>query len=402
MNIYLARQPIFNQRLKVIGYELLYRSGLDNRCLEADGEKATASVIVNSLITIGLDSVTRGKKAFINFSKQLLDQGSAQLFPSSQLVVEVLGNVVVDQQTLKACLKIKEQGYLLALDDFRLTANNLPLLQYADIVKIDFLATEQSEQAELIKFSRQYNKEILAKKVETLEAYNRACGLGYTYYQGYFFCRPEIVADKSIPELHFHHVKLLQEIHRPDVDFDCLEKLIRNDVALSYKLLKFINTMKFSVRLPVNSIRQAMAMLGQQQMLKWATVITLQSIGTNKPNELVVTALLRARFCENLARKLNLHENCDDLFLTGLFSLLDVFFDRPLDIILDELPLAVLVKEALLGRSNEISDIYRLVLAYEKAQWDDVSKLRLLLGLEENDLLNAYLEAIKETELVVD
>lgn len=402
MNIYLARQPIFDRRLNVIGYELLYRSGLDNYCLEADGEKATASVIINSFITIGIDSVTRGKKAFVNFSKQLLDQEAAQLFPPGNLVLEVIGSVEVDYQTLKACEKLKDWGYLLALDDFSLNSKNLPLFQLVDIVKIDFLSTDHHEQTELLEFAQRYGKQVLAKNVETLEAYNRAIGFGYLYFQGYFFCLPEIVENRSIPELYVHQVKLLQEIHKPEVDFDCLEGLIKNDVALSYKLLKFINTMKYSVRLPVTSIRQAMVMLGRKQMLIWATMITLHSIAADKSDELIITSMLRAHFCEALAYKTGIRENSDNLFLTGLFSLLDVFFDCPMKIVLEELPLSSRVKEALLGQNNDISDVYQLVLAYEKAQWDDVNRFRLALGLEEKDIQDSYLEAIKVSEAILD
>ncbi len=380
----------------------MYRSGLDNYCLEADGEKATASVIINSFITIGIDLVTRGKKAFVNFSKQLLDQEAAQLFSPGNLVLEVIGSVEVDEQTLKACQKIKDRGYLFALDDFSLNSKNLPLFQLADIVKIDFLSTDHYEQTELLQLSHRYGKQILAKNLETLEAYNRAIGFGYSYYQGYFFCRPEIVENRSIPELYVHQVKLLQEIHKPEIDFDRLEQLIKNDVALSYKLLKFINTMKYSIRLPLTSIRQAMVMLGRKQMLIWATIITLHSIAADKSDELIITSMLRARFCEDLARKTDLRENSDNLFLTGLFSLLDVFFDCPMRVILDKLPLSSQVKEALLGQSNAISDVYKLVLAYEKAQWDDVSRFRLTLGLEEKDIQNSYLEAIKLSETMVD
>jgi len=400
MIIYVARQPIFDRQLKVYGYELLYRSDMNNQCPGNDTEQRTAAVTVDSFMSIGIDAITRGKRAFVNFSKPLLNQGAALLMPSALLVVEVDEDVVPDQYTIAACAALKELGYLLVLNNITLQSKAMPLLEMANMVSLDFRDKSPEDQQTIIDYLEPYRKKILAKKIETPVEYRRARDLGYNYFQGHFFCQPEVFESKDIPAVKLHYMQLLQEIYKIEVDFDRLEKLIKQDVSLTYKLLKFINSMEFQILLPVRSIRQALTLLGQKNIIKWASLVTLRSMGLNKPNELIVTAMARARFCEELALQTDLKKSSDDLFLIGLFSLLDVFLGRTMENILNELPLTSQIKDVLLGKTNDISDIFYLVLAYERADWNQVDLIGNKLKLAKKTILKSYLIALKQTDLV--
>lgn len=394
MYVYVARQPIFNRNKAVFAYELLYRSGFDNRYPDLDADQATASTIVNSFISMGFDTITRGKKAFINFTKQHLDEETAFLIPSSSLGIEIIEDVEPDECTIDACINLKKHGYLLLLDDFSLKAKTLPLLKYVDIVKID-IGMEENELNDLLNYLKRYRTKILAEKVETLQEYERARKKGFHYFQGYFFCRPVVMEGKDISDSKLHNLQLLQELYRPEVDFDRLEALISQDLSLSYKLMRFINSAAFPLRDRIRSIRQAIVLLGQTEMIKWASLIMLRSLSYDKPDELLITAVARARFCESIAQLTYLRNQSADLFLMGLFSLLDAFLDRPMASILNELPLSDEIKGALLGEENDFKKIYELVTLYEKGRWLEAGIIAGSLGITEEDLLNCYIKSME-------
>lgn len=400
MDFYIARQPIFDRQMAVYGYELLYRSDLNNSCTEQNGEKATAAVMINSFMNMGIDTIARNKKAFINFSKPLIDQGAALLMPGSRLVVEITGEVEPDESTIAACTALKEQGYLLALDDFSLKSKSLDLLELTDILKVDYHKTSQEEQKLIIDLSKNKHKKIIAKKIENREKYQEAFDLGYDYFQGFYFCEPEILNGKDIPTFRLHHMQLLNEIHKREIDFERLEMLIKQDVSLSYKLLKYINSVQFELRLPIQSIRQALTLLGQKNMIKWASLVALRSISHDQPSELLVTSAIRAHFCENLALQTRHKSRSEDLFLVGLFSLLDAFLKRPMEEILKELPLAPDINDTLLGKESSILPILKLTLAYESTDWQQVESLKKELNISSNILLNEYLVALKNADLI--
>ena len=369
MDIFVARQPIFNRRQEVYGYELLYRSGINTFYSCLDGDQATSEVITNSFLLIGLETLTRGKIAFINFTKNLLEDEIATLLPKEQIVIEVLQDIEPDGKTLRACRRLKELGYRLALDDFIYDEKFIPLIEMSDIIKVDFLTTDKKERRALVERIGRQKISFLAEKVETREDFIQAKELGYSYYQGYFFSKPLIIASRDIPSYKLTFIRLLQEIHKPEIDFDRLEKLVKTDVSLTYKLLKFINSILFGFYSEIRSIKQALAILGEKEIRKWLSLIALQSMGKNKPDELMVTALCRARFCELVASRVGLGERSSDLFLLGMFSLIDAFLDQPMAKILDALPIAEEIKLALLGRENRFQEVYALVLTYETGNY---------------------------------
>jgi EAL and modified HD-GYP domain-containing signal transduction protein len=266
--IYVARQPIFTRNQEVFAYELLYRSGVNKFYSNLNGDQASFEVITNSFLLIGLETLTRGKKAFINFTKNLLENDVATLLPNEAIVIEILQDIEPDKKILNACRKLKELGYYLALDDFCYNRKFLPLIDLVDIIKVDFLKTEKKEREAIIQRIGKPKIHFLAEKVETREEFTQALEMGYSYFQGYFFSKPLILSGKDIPSFKIIYLKILQEINRQDLDYDRLEDYVKMDVSLSYKLLKFINSLSFGFRNEIRSIKQALVLLGQKELSK--------------------------------------------------------------------------------------------------------------------------------------
>lgn len=400
MDIFIARQPIFDIRQNVFAYELLYRSGIKNLYAGINGDQASSEVIGSSFLLFGLENLTMGKKAFINFTRKLLEDEVATLLPKESIVVEVLENVEPDKQMLSACIKLKELGYLLALDDFAYDPRFEPFIDLVDIIKVDFLQTSPQDRAALVQRIGNKNIKFLAEKVETKEDFNQALQAGYSYFQGYFFSKPNIVSGKDITSFKLTYLQLLQEIGKPDLDFDELEEIIKRDVALSYKLLRYINSAAFSLRGNISSIKQALVLLGQKEIKKWVSLVALRSIGEDKPDELVKLAISRGRFCELMSPKLGLKHRSPDFFLMGMFSLIDAFLDQPLAYILSQLPIAVDIKRALLGKESRFKDVYQMAVSYEQGNWEKALRLAKRLKLEEQEIIDVYLESLDFTRRI--
>jgi EAL and modified HD-GYP domain-containing signal transduction protein len=400
MDVFVARQPIFDRRQRLCGYELLYRSGGENRYVETDGDKASLAVIRNTLLVIGSERITGGRRAFINFTRSLLLDGSAFYLPKDLAVIEILEDVVADEPLVDACRKIKERGYLLALDDFILKGNkNNPLLDLADIIKIDFLQTNPIMRKFIVKrFTGNNRVKLLAEKTETREDFHEARDLGYHYFQGYFFSKPVVISTKDIPGYKLHYMQILREINRKELNFDTLRQLIEKETSLTYKLLKYINSAFFGLRQKVTSIKQALALLGEEEIKKWVSLAVLVDLGRDEPEELARVSILRARFCEGLASRVGLAAQKSELFLLGMFSLMEVFLGRPMEEILDGMPLSDSLKGALLGEMNGYRKVLELVLRYESADWEGVAQWASQIRLNEAVIPQIYAEAIQVAE----
>ena len=394
METFIARQPIFDRREKVFAYELLFRQGMQNSYEGIDGDQATTDVIANSLLTIGMETLTRGRRAFINFTTNLIKDQTAYLLPSNLAVIEILENIEPDEDIIIACKKLKKAGYLIALDDFVFEEKFRSLIAIADIIKIDFTLTFGRKRFDIVKQLSSHNIMFLAEKVETREEFDQALQAGYSLFQGYFFSKPFIVVGKNIPPFKLNCLRLLQEINDVNSNFETIEDIIKGDVSLSYNLLKFINSAVFGLKMKVNSIRQALVLLGLSEVRKWASLMTLQTVGQDKSSELIVKSLVRAAFGEALARKTKLREEASNLFFMGMFSLMDAFLDRPLAEVLEELPLISEIKQALLGEGNRYSSIFKLVLAYEQADWVQLMEYVERLGLDESEISVLYFQAL--------
>jgi EAL and modified HD-GYP domain-containing signal transduction protein len=392
---YIARQPIFDLHKRVYGYELLFRSGLDNIFKQEDPDQASSQVIIDSFFLHNISALTGRKRAFINVTRDLLLKEYLLLIPRQLVVVEILENIDPDSEVIAACKKLKKAGYLLAMDDFVYGEKYKPFMDLADFIKIDFLSTAEKERKSLPQNFSPLGIGFLAEKVETPATFQEALESGYTYFQGNFFSKPTIIPGKDLPGYKLHYFRIIQEINRPEISFERLEELIKKEISLSYKLFRYINSAFFGLKNKVHSIQHAMALLGEKEVKKWLSFITLATIGEDKPEELAVQAIIRARFCESLAPHVGLPSRADGLFLMGMFSLLDAFLDRPLSDLLMEIPLDTDIKKALLGEENRFGELYQCVLDYERGEWSKLSEHGKKFKITEALLSQLYLGAVE-------
>jgi EAL and modified HD-GYP domain-containing signal transduction protein len=349
-DVYVARQPIFDTRSNVYGYELLYRDGLENRFTGLDADQASASVISNSFFVFGIETLTGSGRAFVNFTRENLLGDLAYVLPKDRLVVEVLESVEVDGKVRDACKRLKEAGFMLALDDFSPDLPSASLLDLADLVKVDFLATPMVQRAKLGRDLTQMGKVLLAEKVETRADHLQALRFGYTYIHGYFFAKPEIHVGKRSPGFRMNRLEIMRELNKEEPDLGVLEDLLSHDPDLVYRLLRYLNSAAFSLRDQVTTVRRAMMFLGIAGLRAWATVIILADMGGDTPFEVVVTSVVRARFCELLGQALKVGTSGPELFLMGLFSLIDVLTGQPMEAALADLLLGSTTRDAFWAR----------------------------------------------------
>lgn len=395
MEVYVARQPIFDKRKKVFGYELLYRSGTENYYNHYDGDQATSNVITNSFSIIGIDVLTGGKKAFVNFTHNLLRNEMVTVLPPDKVAVEILEDIEPDDETIEICKNLKKMGYTLVLDDF-VTVNQIsPLVDIADIIKVDFLKSSVEERKLLVEKIGLDRIKFLAEKVETEADFEEALKMGYSYFQGFFFSKPDIFSGQDLPAYKLNYLRIIREVNQPEIEFNELEEIIKQDIAISYKLLRLINSAAFGLNTKITSIKYALVLLGIKEFVKWVTLIALRGIGEDKPDELIISSLIRAKFAENLAPVMGLKDESPDLFLMGMFSMIDAMLDRPLDEIMTELPISQKIKDALLGIENNYKDIFDLILSFERANWEKLVQHIEAMGLTEREIAPLYFDSLR-------
>ena len=395
-DVHVARHPIFDTSLNVFGYELLFRNSvLTNAYSATDDDQATLATITNSFLSIGLETLTHGKRAFINFTANALRNNLPAILPVNLIAVEILENVLPTDEIIAACQALKKNNYLLVLDDFSFRTELLPLIELADIIKVDFRATPSGERHQLISRLKCYPVKFLAEKVETHEEFQEALREGYSYFQGYFFCRPLILSGKTLPGYKMNYLHILQQLHKPEIEISQIEAIVKQDVSLSYDLLKYINSSVFGLRDKVRSLRQALTLLGQKELIKWLSLISLKSVNKGKPGELIVSSLIRAQFAESLALRTTLKNREDDAFLMGMLSHIDALLNLPLAKALDEIGINEEIRRALLNETNSpLSELYRLIRAYEEGNWKDFSTHAAILQLDDHQILTAHRQAL--------
>jgi EAL and modified HD-GYP domain-containing signal transduction protein len=400
--IFVARQPIFDPNQRLFAYELLYRNSFNNAFDSSDGTSATLNVLRDAFLVLG-PQLTGSRKAFINFNADLLKKKLPLTLNPKTTVVEILEDVEADKAVTDICRELKEAGYVIALDDFTLKNENArALVDLAGIVKVDFRQMSRDERRDIVKSPWAGNVEFLAEKVETPEEFREARDSGYLYFQGYFFGKPIIVSSKHIPSNKVNYVRMLSEINRPDMDFPSLEGIIRRDTYLTFTLLNYINSAYFGLRGSVSSIMQALSLLGEREVRKWASLVVFTFIGADKPSEVSVTSLMRAKFCEDLAEKTGLGGYASEAFLTGMFSMLDVLIGRPIDEILSTINVSDDIRVALTTGANRYGRLLSLVLAYERAEWDEADSWADKLGLEKRAISSGYTRSVKWVEQIFD
>jgi EAL and modified HD-GYP domain-containing signal transduction protein len=340
----------------------------------------------------------------VNFGRGPLLQGWHSALPPENTVIELLETVEPDAEVVEACRKLREQGYQLALDDFVLREGYECLLDVADLVKVEIGSLPRPEQKALLRTYRAHGLQTLAEKVETHEEFEWARAAGYDFFQGYFFARPAIVRGRKMPAAKLHCLRLLEETQRPELDFDRLEQLILEDVSLSYQLLRYVNSPLFAVTNRIKSIRQALLFFGENELRKWIALATLARTAEDKPSELILHSLVRARFCESMAQasKKELEQSA---FLMGLFSLLDALIDRPIEEALADLNLSPEIAAVLKDQAPEgdlLGRMYHLTRAYEAADWPRVEEEARHLKIQSGQLAELYCTAAGWAREVVE
>jgi EAL and modified HD-GYP domain-containing signal transduction protein len=323
------------------------------------------------------------------------------MLPRDHVAVEILESVDPDPEVIAACRQLKAEGYMIVLDDFVFHERYGPLIELADIIKVDFMATEPATRKDMVQRHGNQKVQFLAEKVETGAVFQEALDAGYAYFQGYFFSKPMIVAGRDIPGSKLSYLRVLHEVNKPEIEFEQLETVIKHDVSLSYKLLRFINSAFFKFSVKVESIKHALILLGTREIKKWVSVVALSGMGFDKPQELLTLSLIRARFCEMLASRTGLDQRASDLFMTGLFSVIDALIDRPMHVVLTELPLAEEIKQALLGRDNVLRDVFGLVLSYERAEWSRTSIYARKLRVNEGELPEMFFDSVNWASMTI-
>lgn len=397
MDVFLARQPIFDLKQNIYGYEILYRSGnVDNYFdPETDENFASSQVIIDTFQSFGLENITNLKPAFINFPSKLIEQDVATLFPKDYLIIELLENIKVTPDLIKKCKELNTAGYIIALDDFIYHPRFEPLFNFVDIIKVDFVNSSRAQILEVKEKVASRKIKLLAEKIETWDDLHLAKQLGFTMFQGYYFSKPEMLTTSRLNPLEINHFRLLSKINAEIIDFQAIAKIISHDVSLTYNLLKLVNSAAFGVRQRVNSVQQALVMLGEVEMKKWLNLIAFQGLSKTNSAGPISLSLIRARFGENLAKKLGLFKHKEEIFLVGLFSLLDVMLQRPMWLILEELNTSGAVKDAILQCAGPYAPICKLVLSYERGDWNSVEEVTKNLHISLPELAEAYLEAVK-------
>lgn len=388
-NLFIARQPIYDRSLAVMGYELLYRNSEVNAAIFDDGNQASCDTILNTFMHIGLENLIGSAPAFINLPTDFVLHHSLTPMFREQCVLEVLENVEPSAEVIASLKQLKTQGYRIALDDFEYTPARAELLRLADFVKIDVNVASEAEIRQRLQQIMPFGVKTVAEKVETQELYQLCLRLGFDYFQGYFCCRPQLVSQKVIPANRMVVLNMLSRLQQPNVNYTELESILSQDITLTFKLLRYINSATFGRRREISSIKDAVMLLGINNIRDWLSLILMSKVIDHKPGELIVTAMIRGKMCEQLAQA-HYPQAAPQMFITGLFSVLDAIMDTPIIDLLDSVNLSTPIKLALLDHEGTHGEILRQVLCHEQGDWDALKNT----GIAASEYTRIYLDAV--------
>ncbi|CAM4073867.1 EAL and HDOD domain-containing protein [Pseudoalteromonas ostreae] len=395
MYFYAARQPILDRNKQLVGYELLFRDGVDNVFPDIDGDEATTRLIEGSQFNFGLEDLTDNKPAYINFTLETLQKGYPTLLGKDQVIVEILETIQPGKRLLAIVKDLKQKGYTLALDDYIHQPVWRHFYPFIDIIKIDFINCEVANIRTIIEEIKPYpHIKLLAEKVETYEKYQLALDLGFAYFQGFFFSKPEMVQSKTLPPSEIALAELLYETSTVEVNLKKITDVFERDVNLSYKLLRYSNSAAFKRRAEISTIKQALIVLGAAEIKKFLSLLFAAQVAGDKPAELIRLSLTRARFTELLAISHNKLKDTGMAFLTGMMSLMDAILDEDMQSVMKKLPLSNDIKLALLNDEGLLAKYLILVKQYEQANWQGANAIQDELGLGADKVPDAYHDAV--------
>lgn len=397
MDVFIARQPIFDAKGYVYGYEILFRNSEKNAFDCYDAEYASGNALTRAFIDFGVSELTNNKKAFINFTGEFLKNNLATIFPKEFLVVEILENVHIDNEIIQSCKNLKSLGYKLAIDDFEYKSGYDELIKLVDIIKIDFVSTPQSQRASIIKKFKRSGLFFLAEKVETREEYKNALSMGFHYFQGYFFAKPEIEKTSKLISYKENRLALISLINSESPEFNDISKLIENDLAFSFDILKLVNSAYYGRISEIKSIRFALVLLGLNELKKWLYLAFISDLSRDQPEEIINICMLRGKFLEKLAILAKKPDLTSELLTLGMFSMIDLLLKRPVAEALDEMHFSESIKNVLSGKDTTgfIAKCYFAVLKYERGDFDEAADAVSVFGITAFELNTAYIDSIK-------
>lgn len=394
-SVHIARQPILDAKKRVYGYELLYRAKQTDSACTTSGDLAAARVVTDALLGIGLDALTGGVPAFLNFTRDLLLENTAELLPPKDVVIELREDIVVDAQVVEAVADLKAKGYTIALDDFVADSDAEALLPYASFVKLDVYGTAPIIWQPLAHRLASSAAQVVAERVETADVVAQAQDAGCTLFQGYYFCRPATQSAKALPARRLAYLNLFSAVNKPNLTIDDLEDLVKRDVSLTMRVLRSINSAAYGLSNQITSVRHALIMLGIVQVKKWASVWAMAGLNNGGTPEVVAVALLRARTCEVVGQTWSGPEAGNELFLLGMCSMLDAIVDQPMEKAIAGLGLTAAVSDALLGGTGPMRSILDAVIAHEQGDWDLSAQIAEGLSLPGTLVPQAYTDALR-------
>ena len=389
---FVARQPILNKHHAIVGYELLFRSGWQN-AFRGESDDATRQMLDNCL-WMDIDSLTSHTLAFINCTREVLAGKLVTLLPPASTVLEILETVEPDRELIDACIALKAMGYRLALDDFLPRPEMQPLIDIATYIKVDFRLSDAAQRKEIHKLARGTGTILLAEKVEDQEEFDIARSEGYECFQGYFFCRPKIVADREIPPNRMNYLRLLVELTRNPLNLHTLTRIVSFEPSLCYRLLRLANSAMVAARCEVTSVLGAFMLVGEDRFRKLVSIAASGIPGHDQPPPALINlSLERARFCELLAPWIG--ENPTEQFMLGMLSLIDAVLQVPMQTIVKALPLRMVAKAALLGEINPAALPLSLIRSFEHGAWGACARDAQRMGVSEETLVGLYVESVQ-------
>lgn len=396
MEVFLARQPVFTKNKKLYGYELLFRTGSDNAFPDVDGDLATTNLLSNLFFPFEFNEILGNKIGLVNFTKKLLLDRTPLFLPKEQFIIEVLEDIEPEEEILEVLALFKERGYTIALDDFEYHEKFDPMIETAKIIKFDLRATSLASLINIIDdIKSRFKVKLLAEKVETYEEFETALEMGFDLFQGYFFSKPEVISNKGVSASQMTKLKLINQISQRELDTDKIEEYIKNDAPVSFKLLKYANSAYFNRLVPIDTVKDAISYVGEDELRKFINVVVVSDMGVSKPNELIRVSIIRARMCEKFKQIFNSKFSREELFTLGLFSYMDALMDCSMEDILEHVSFSDKIKNALLGNDKEFSRMLDIILGFEKGNWDNKIYKALSGKAIEKKLPELYYESVK-------
>jgi c-di-GMP-related signal transduction protein len=388
---YATRQPVFAADGTVIGYKLLFRTDVVSHfSTSSSDESGTAAIEVSTLLS--LDTLCDHRMAFIGCNRDVLLQHGLALLPPDKVVAEIEPTVTVDDAIYHYCCDLKNDGYRIALADFSPGDPREPIAHLADFIFIDLHRSELEEIQSIIGFDRWQHSGLVATNVETREDAEFARKTGFQFFQGNYFRKPEALRTRTAQTNRTVYLRLLQAVCRPELDWNAIEELIKSDATIYYRFMRFVNSAGVGIRCEVRSVRQALGLLGDDEIRRWCRLSGMFEMSRGRPGDILLSALVRARFAELLGPRIR-HGGAD-LFLLGLLTLMDTILEIPMSAIINGLALDEASATFLLEHEGSLRPIFELVFAVETGAWDSVIQSCRELHVQEDFAALCYSSAM--------